>query len=108
MWFVSFSTRPKWELRTRRRVLPTLAVLLIAVSACLWSQGNAYLTGYVHDPTGATIPNASVTIENEGTGGVLELKTNETGVYRSPGLEPGNYEVRVIAAGFQEIGRAHV
>src|SRR6266404_544307 len=102
MWFVSFSTRPKWELRTRRRVLPTLAVLLIAVSACLWSQGNAYLTGYVHDPTGATLCSASVTSENEGTGAVLELRTNETGIYRSPGLEPGDYEVRVTAAGFQE------
>jgi hypothetical protein len=78
-----------------------LFVLALAVSPSLWAQGISYLTGYVQDPSGAGVPNASVTIRNEATQASLDLKTTGEGVYRSPALEVGTYEVTVKAQGFQ-------
>ncbi|MBM3775815.1 MAG: TonB-dependent receptor, partial [Acidobacteria bacterium] len=89
----------------QRRVVAAVcfAVLVSLFSAGpLTGQGSAYLTGYVRDPSSAAVPSATVTIKNESTGASLELKTNETGIYRSPALAPGTYEIRVAASGFQE------
>jgi hypothetical protein len=76
--------------------------LFLLATALLMAQGTSYLTGYVQDGTGASVPGAKVTIKNESTGSTVSLVTTETGVYRSPVLEPGTYEVRVSATGFQE------
>jgi hypothetical protein len=79
-----------------------LFVLLIAASTLLLAQGSAYLTGFVRDPSGAAVPSATVVIKNESTGETFNLETTETGVYRSPALDAGTYEIRVTAPGFQE------
>src|SRR5438874_1640514 len=79
--------------------------ILIAVTlgtSPLFSQGTSYLTGYVQDSTGSAVPNANIVIKNENTGSNNVLKSTDTGVYRSPALDPGSYEIRVSAAGFQE------
>lgn len=67
-----------------------------------WGQGTSYLTGFVTDSSGAVVSNATVLIIDEGTGTRYELKTTETGLYRSPTLPPGMYDVDVKAGGFQE------
>src|SRR5262245_2269482 len=85
-----------------RQVLPLVSAVLILAPHTLWSQGSAYLTGFVRDPSGASIPAASVVIKDDNTGVTHELKTTETGLYRSPALQPGDYELRVSAAGFQD------
>src|SRR5581483_3616013 len=54
------------------------------------------------DQTAAAVAGADVLVRNQATGSSLELKTTEDGVYRTPSLEPGTYEVRVKAQGFQE------
>ncbi|MEX2261410.1 MAG: carboxypeptidase regulatory-like domain-containing protein [Bryobacteraceae bacterium] len=82
--------------------LPLFIALLVLAPQCMWSQGSAYLTGFVRDPSGATIPAATVVIKDDQTGVAHELKTTETGIYRSPALQPGEYEVRASATGFQE------
>ena len=94
------SPRRDWALRVAARLVIWVAVTL--GSAPLFSQGTSYLTGYVQDPTGSAVPNASIAIKNENTGSSYALKSTDTGVYRSPALDPGSYEVRVSAAGFQE------
>ena len=85
-----------------RHVLVLVSALIVFTSHALWSQGSAYLTGFVRDPSGAVIPSATVVIKDDTTGLSIELKTTETGLYRSPALQPGDYELRVSAAGFQE------
>src|SRR5260370_646070 len=76
-----------------------LFVLFVATRPLLWGQGTAYISGYVLDATDAAVPNASVGIKNVASGVKISLQTNEAGLYRSPSLEPGNYEVTVTAKG---------
>ena len=50
-------------------------------------------------PTGAAVPNASVTVS--GPNNVVKVaQTDASGVYTVAGLPPGKYTVRVIATGF--------
>src|SRR5437867_378365 len=84
-------------------VLPIIIWVVSSFSPMAWSQGTAYLTGYVFDPTGATVPNANVVLKNEVTSAQFNLRTTEAGLYRSPTLTPGSYELTVTASGFQTL-----
>ena len=66
---------------------------------------GASLQGIVADPSGATVPGVDVVVVNVTTGAVRELKTDGTGHYRIPVLQPGEYEVHVSRAGFQPVAR---
>ena len=66
---------------------------------------GAGLQGTVSDPTGAVIPRAGVEIRNVETGAARTLTTDDGGRWREPVLLPGEYEVRVSAAGFQTVVR---
>jgi hypothetical protein len=78
-------------------VLITLSVLNLPLFAQLTS-GN--ITGVVYDPSGATIPNATVIAHNDATG--LENKATSTGAgdYRFENLPVGTYTIFVNATGF--------
>jgi outer membrane receptor protein involved in Fe transport len=68
----------------------------------LFAQGTAgTITGVVTDPTGAVIPQADVTIANQGTGVDFHLKTNNAGIYSMTSLLPGTYTVSVAQKGFK-------
>ena len=56
--------------------------------------------GEVKDSTQAVVPNADVTVTNQGTGAVRTVKTDSTGSYRIDGILVGNYTLKVEAAGF--------
>src|SRR4051812_14477629 len=81
-----------------------IAVLAI-VSLCLVSataqtiSGN--LVGTVVDPSGAAVPNATVTVTNIATGAKSETVTNATGDYRIANLPVGSYDIVASAANFQ-------
>ena len=62
---------------------------------------GASLYGNVADPAGAAIPNASVTITNNGTGTSQTVRTDSNGVYRFFGAEHGSYTVTVNSPGFR-------
>ncbi len=66
---------------------------------------GASLQGIVTDSTGAALQNAEVVVIAVATGGLWELKTDTTGRYRVPVLQPGEYEVHVSQTGFQPIVR---
>lgn len=59
------------------------------------------ITGTVRDPSGAVVPNASVTATNVQMGTAWPTKTNAAGVYNLPRLPIGQYAVRVAAQGFK-------
>lgn len=100
--------------RTRRRmaewvgksictiaVVVSLSVLVPAIHA----QGvNAFDTGTIDgsvtDPSGAAMPNATLTIVNPQTGVRKTLHTDGTGNFIAPGLPFGNYVVTATASGF--------
>jgi hypothetical protein len=62
---------------------------------CLKEHGyaQASLQGIITDPTGAAVPNAEVVVFKAATGAVWERKTDATGHYRVPVLQPGEYEL---------------
>ncbi|HWO36518.1 MAG TPA: carboxypeptidase-like regulatory domain-containing protein, partial [Candidatus Acidoferrum sp.] len=85
--------------------LATLAIILqLAGAPCAQAQAvGATLSGLVTDSSGAAIPNATVSIKNQGTGEVREVTTNGDGIYSAPNLIPGLYEVSVAASGFKKL-----
>ncbi|MFY9912603.1 MAG: carboxypeptidase regulatory-like domain-containing protein [Candidatus Sulfotelmatobacter sp.] len=59
------------------------------------------IAGTILDPTGAAVPNATVSLTNNETGAKQTTTTNSTGAYRFPLLNPGSYLVNASAQGFQ-------
>ena len=80
-----------------------LALILVTNVPKAAGQGSSYLTGFVRDSSGGLVPGATVVIKSENTGAEYNIVTTETGVYRSPALDPGSYDVTVQAKGFQTV-----
>jgi len=49
----------------------------------------------VTDPSGALVPGASVVARNTNTGFEFTSNSNEAGIYVTPFVPPGPYELRV-------------
>src|SRR5690348_8931774 len=57
------------------------------------------LTGFVTDPSGAGIPQASIRLTNV-SGTSYDTKTNKEGIYEFKALPPGIYALKAAAKGF--------
>ena len=79
------------------------AVLLLFSAPDLPGQsaGTGALTGTVTDPSGAAVPNATVTATNNENGQTRTSTTGNDGGYRFSLLPPGTYRVRFGAVGFK-------
>src|ERR1700676_4837442 len=76
-------------------------VFVIVTSVRVYAQvSGATLTGTVSDSSGAVIPNAQISIKNEGTGEVRSVTADSAGFYSAPNLLPGKYDITVTAPGF--------
>jgi len=62
---------------------------------------TATILGTVTDPSGAAIPNVSVTLTNIDTNQSTQFVTNNVGQYVAPALPIGRYKVAVSATNFQ-------
>jgi hypothetical protein len=78
---------------------------LLAVSAVPASAQVLYgsLTGTVEDQSGATVPNAKVTLTNTQTGLTRDVTADATGRYNAASIPGGNYTIKVTAAGFKTV-----
>jgi hypothetical protein len=77
------------------------AVLGVVCAAILLAQSDSgSISGFVRDPSSATVPNAKVTVKNE-TGLERQTVTNEGGYYVVTNVPPGLYTVTVEATGFK-------
>jgi hypothetical protein len=66
-------------------------------------KGNTgAIGGTVSDPTGAVIPNATVTIKTGAGVTVATVKSGVNGIYVAPDLDPGIYTVQVAVPGFMD------
>lgn len=79
----------------------TLIATLLTVPASSQNLTSGDVAGTVTDPSGAILPNATVTLKNNATGQTITVTTNATGGYRFSLLAPGSYTVTANAAGFQ-------
>src|SRR5215471_16601919 len=87
------------SLRKKTPMLLALA-LLLAVSAL--AQTSASLSGTAHDPQGAAVVGARVTLKDVGGKTQLETTTNAEGFYTFPIIQPATYTVTIEAAGFKK------
>ena len=86
-----------------RNLLYSLLIIAALLSPSLMAQsaGTGALTGTVTDPSGAAVPNLTVTLTSTDTGQVRTGVTGADGVYRFALLPPGTYKVRFSATGFK-------
>ena len=83
-----------------RRVFVLLAVLCLA-AAFMSAQVAGSLSGSVVDPTGASVPNATVKLYlADGKQAVFTGATNAAGLFVFVAVRPDKYDVGVEAAGF--------
>jgi hypothetical protein len=76
-----------------------LLLMGASVPLVLGQTDAARIVGTVTDSTGAVIPAAKVTVQNEKTGQARELQTNEQGRYLATPLLPNIYSLTVDAPG---------
>jgi hypothetical protein len=121
-WAVPNGTRPQLiaqgapSMLTRSlRHLSVVAVAAVLVLTCLFSAdlqaqniSTAELHGTVHDPSGALIPNATITIADPSKGFSRSTTSDGQGNYQLLLLPPGTYVVTAMAPGFAKLTESNV
>ena len=83
------------------RSLISLFVLLVFATAAFAQSNTGSITGVVSDQNGAVVPNATVTVTNQGTNEKRTAQTDGEGRYEVPALPNGIYTVEAAATGFK-------
>ncbi|MEZ5346494.1 MAG: TonB-dependent receptor [Pyrinomonadaceae bacterium] len=91
--------------------------LIVAAVFCLLSGfGQVFaqstvtggISGKVVDQQGSIIPNATVTITNNGTNKTQNVNATGDGTFRFTNLQPGNYSIEVASQGFANFTRENI
>src|SRR4029077_3924465 len=101
--YESFGGKNKMDVKRSWVMLFALfaAATLFPSRLAAQTQTSGDVTGVVSDPSGASVPQARVTLVDRSKGSHQETQTNKDGVYHFFLLEPGDYTVSVNASGFQ-------
>lgn len=86
-------------MKSLRRHL-ALVIALLAASVCAAAAQTVSLSGTVTDPSGAVIPNATISLTTPDGHTVASVKSDSSGAYRVTNLKPGLYIVLASAEGF--------
>jgi hypothetical protein len=91
------------ERRTLYRAVRVISLLFLLVFSAIaaQAQGRASVFGTVTDNTGASIPNAVVTLTNTDTQQTQATTSSAGGAFNIPSVIPGHYAVSIAAPGFQ-------
>src|ERR1051326_7921984 len=80
-----------------------MTALLASCAVSLIAQNvTGGLAGLVKDPSGAVVPNATVTATETGTRASFKTASNEEGEYTFRTLPVGTYRIDVEAPGFRK------
>ncbi|MBM3812410.1 MAG: TonB-dependent receptor [Acidimicrobiia bacterium] len=85
-----------------------LVLWMLVPSAALAQTGQGTVTGLVTDASGAVLAGAKVRLTERSTGFSYSPVTNEQGLYRTPYLNPGTYEMVFEAQGFKRLVRSNI
>src|SRR5437867_11775727 len=89
-------------MRNLRSKVVLVVFMGLMCSAILFAQSDlGRISGFIKDPSGATVPNAKVTVRNN-TGVERQVTTNESGYFVITNVPAGLYTMTVEAAGFQK------
>jgi Carboxypeptidase regulatory-like domain len=80
----------------------SLCGVLCAPGSLLAQSDLGRISGFVKDPSGATVPNAKVTVRSNSAAVERQATTNESGYYVISNVPPGLYAMTVEAQGFQK------
>jgi carboxypeptidase family protein len=87
----------------KRAVLGLVVVASLLPRLAVAQAVTGTILGTVTDTTGATVPGATVTLANQGTGLVRTLVTDESGEYTAPSLPTGKYRLTAELPGFKTV-----
>jgi hypothetical protein len=81
--------------------------LVVALTITTLAQNivTGGISGTVTDPSGAVVPNATLTLKSNTTGEVQQTTTSATGLYNFPLLKPGSYSVSISQSGFRGVNQ---
>ena len=74
-------------------------LLMVSPRLLAQSTSDGAIAGTVTDPSGAAVPNATVTVTNNGTNVSQTMTTDESGYFRAAKLPPASYVLTVEAPG---------
>ena len=83
------------------RFFLVLILVLCLAGFALAQSSTGTIQGTVADAQGAVIPNASVTVTNQGTNRAITVTSNGEGLFSLPVLDPGSYKVEVQVTNFK-------
>jgi len=83
----------------RQTGVPGLLAALFVFTSIAFSQSTGTIQGTVTDTSGAAVPNAPITVNNQRTGEQRATATDSRGIYLVPSLSVGAYRVSVKAPG---------
>ncbi len=99
-------------MKFRLSVICFLLLLTLSSPLCnvhLFAQSaSGTLRGVVSDPSGAVVPQATVSVVTPQGQAVSSTTSNREGVYELRGIAPGSYSVNATAKGFAVFGREDV
>lgn len=67
------------------------------------SSSTGEIRGTVTDPTGAVVPDATVSVMNVNTGVEKAFRTNRNGIYDTVSTPNGQYKITITAPGFEKL-----
>jgi len=94
-----------------RRLLSAMGIALAAFLFLVpgaWAQENATITGTVLDPSGAVVPNVTITLTNAATGQIRTAESNSSGIYIFPSLSVGRFSLSATSAGFEKYTKTDI
>jgi outer membrane receptor protein involved in Fe transport len=66
------------------------------------------VVGFISDPTGASIPGATVTLTNVGTNEIRTLQTGPSGTYSFANVPAGQYRIDIDQSGFKRFSAQNI
>ncbi len=87
------------------RVFPVLVLIFVTLSAYAQSGNAGAVRGTINDPTGAVVPNATVTLNNARSGLLRTVQTDSTGQFVFSNVPFNSYRMSISANGFVPLSR---
>ena len=91
-----------------RWILPLILVLTGSGAGLAQSINSGDIRGSVTDPSGALVPNVTVTVLNVDTGVAKEFTTNHVGLFDTNSIVPGHYTLTFTHEGYEQFVRGPI